>query len=384
VIDPGRLTLDDLETDPHPILADLRDNNPVAYLPHMDMWLVTRWDEVTQVCGDPDSFTANTNPSWLAECLGENMLTLDGEQHDHLAKGMRPAFAATGSGGEIRALLPAMFDRLIDGFADLEATDLMAAYAEPMANITLIEALGLTGVDWKQMAGWCRGVITGLANFENDPAKSAMASKANHELGVALDRQIDLAMRGGSHRGLADYLRAGFGRDEIVNNVRLMISGGINEPRDGLGLVVLELLADPSLLARVTADPESVRGVIEETLRFHSPVGTATRQTTREVDLGGVPIPPGSIVAAVLASANRDPRHWTDPDRFDPDRREGRHLAFSMGEHRCLGDWMGRQQIRIGVERLLARLPGLSLSEGVVLRGFEFRGPITLRVDWGH
>jgi cytochrome P450 len=112
-------------------------------------------------------------------------------------------------------------------------------------------------------------------------------------------------------------------------------------------------------------------------------VGTATRQTTTEVELGETVIPQGAIVAAVLTAANRDPARWSEPDAFKLDRGEGPHLAFSTGEHRCLGEWLGRQQVRVGVERLLDRLPGLRLTGDVELRGFEFRGPVTLEVAWG-
>jgi cytochrome P450 len=129
-------------------------------------------------------------------------------------------------------------------------------------------------------------------------------------------------------------------------------------------------------------DRSLIRKVTEETFRFHSPVGTATRQTTRDVELDGVTIPEGEMVAAVLTAANRDPRRWTDPDSFQVDRGEGAHLAFSVGEHRCLGEWMGRQQVRIGVERLLDRLPGLRLDGDVELHGFEFRGPVSVPVAW--
>jgi hypothetical protein len=85
----------------------------------------------------------------------------------------------------------------------------------------------------------------------------------------------------------------------------------------------------------------------------------------------------------VLTAANRDPARWTAPDEFRLDRGEGSHLAFSLGEHRCLGEWLGRQQVRIGVERLLDRLPGVRLAGDVELHGFEFRGPVSLDVAWG-
>jgi cytochrome P450 len=161
-----------------------------------------------------------------------------------------------------------------------------------------------------------------------------------------------------------------------------MISGGINEPRDGVGLVMYVLLTNPALLDAVQQDPSLVRKVVEETFRFHTPVGTATRQTTREVELSGITVPAGAIVAGVLTAANRDPERWTEPDEFRLDRGEGSHLAFSLGEHRCLGEWLGRQQVRLGVEHLLDRLPDLRLAGEVELHGFEFRGPVSLEVAW--
>jgi len=383
LIDPSAITLADLEADPHPILAALLRDHPVCHVPGMDMWLVTRWDDVVYVCEHPEIFSANTDPSWLRECLGENMLTLDGPAHDRLANGMRPPFAGNEAGRSFREALPEMLDGLIDRFVGDGATDLMASYAEPLANLTLLEALGFDSVTWQQLAGWCHGVIVGISNFENDPDKANIAAAAHRELGEALDHQLALVREQPDGRGLTHFLRAGFSRDEIVNNVRLMISGGINEPRDGVGLVIYVLLTDPVLLAAVQQDRALLRKVVEETFRFHTPVGTATRQAVRDVEIGGVTVPAGSIVAGVLTAANRDPARWSAPDEFRLDRGEGSHLAFSLGEHRCLGEWLGRQQVRIGVERLLDRLPEIRLAGQVELHGFEFRGPVTLPVAWG-
>jgi hypothetical protein len=383
MIDPSTITLADLEADPHPILAALRNDHPVCHVPGMDMWLVTRWEDVVYVCENPETFSANTDPSWLRDCLGENMLTLDGADHDRLANGMRPPFAGNAAGRSLREALPAILDGLIDTFEAEGTTDLMISYAEPLANLTLLEALGFTSVSWQQLAGWCHGVIVGISNFENDPTKASIAAAAHRELGEALDHQLELIANQPDDRGLAHFARAGFSRDEIVNNVRLMISGGINEPRDGVGLVMYVLLTESGLLEAVHKDRALLRKVVEETFRFHTPVGTATRQASADVEVHGVTIPAGSIVAGVLTAANRDPERWSSPDEFRLDRGEGSHLAFSLGEHRCLGEWLGRQQVRIGVERLLDRLPNIRLSGDVELHGFEFRGPVTLQVAWG-
>ncbi len=369
---PPEITLEMLERDPYPIFSELREHEPVAFLPRLDMWLVTRWDDVVHVCEHPELFRSNTEPSWLRDCLGENMLTLDGAAHDRLADGMRPPFVSSTALPVVRDGLPALYDELIDQFPAGAEVELMTAYAEPLANLSLAAALGWT-VDWHDLAGWCRGVCTGIANFENDTERAATAAVAHRELADA----IDAALARGE---LAVYVRHGFTRDEIVNNIRLMLSGGINEPRDGVTLVMWVLLTQPDVMAAVRANGSALRRVIEETFRWMSPVGTATRQATADVTISGVEIPQGALVAGCLSAANRDPRRWHDPDRFMIDRREGAHLAFAIGEHRCLGEWLGRQQVRLGVERLLARFPHIELTQPVELNGFEFRGPLALYV----
>lgn len=380
------ITLEELETDPHPALARLLAEEPVCFVPATGLWFITAWHDVVRVCEHPEEFRAETEPSWLREVLGENMLTLDGARHDRLAGAMRPPFVASTALPVVGDGLAGLIDGIIDSFAADGRADLMTSFAEPMANLALAEALGFVEIGWQELAGWCRGVCTGLANFANDPEKAAVAARAHRELADALDAELAQVARAGddARGGLAHFVRAGLSRDEIVNNVRLMISGGINEPRDGVGLVMFELLSRPGLMGEVRADRARLRKVIEETFRFHSPVGTATRQTTSDITIGGVTIPAGEMVAGVITAANRDPERWSDPDRFDPDRGEGAHLAFSVGEHRCLGEWLGRQQVRVGVERLLERLPGLELDGDVAIRGFEFRGPTSLPVRWSR
>ena len=126
------------------------------------------------------------------------------------------------------------------------------------------------------------------------------------------------------------------------------------------------------------------RRAVEETFRLHSPVGTITRQATRDVELGGSAIRAGQMVSGVLRSANLDEAHWTDPTRFDLHRREGGHAAFALGTHRCLGEWLGRQEVRVGTQRLFERLGDLHLApdQEITLTGFEFRGPAALPLEW--
>jgi cytochrome P450 len=101
-------------------------------------------------------------------------------------------------------------------------------------------------------------------------------------------------------------------------------------------------------------------------------------------ELAETRLPEGALVGAVLSSANRDQRRWTDPDRFDIHRREGAHMAFAIGSHFCLGAWFGRHLARVSVDTLLDRLPNLRLDSDrpVELKGWEFRAPLSTWVRW--
>ncbi len=385
------IALADLERDPDPILARLRDDEPVAWVPSMEMWLVTRWDDVAFIDDHPELFRAATAPSFLARALGPNMLTMDPPEHTRVREMIVPPFQPGGRSGEfVRDELVAFADALLDAIepASEDSIEVMSAYAQPLAAGSLAMVLGLDAHGADRMWAWCEGLVTDIANFENDPELAAIGAATKADLGAALERRL-AAVDDADASAIASFVRAGATPDEVINNVRLMISGGINEPRDGIGLVLWILLTQPDLRARVTAEPAAMRRLVEEVFRVHSPVGTITRQATSDLELAGTAIREGELVAGVLRSANLDERHWTDPTTIDLDRREGTHAAFALGAHRCLGEWLGRQEVRVGVERVLARWPELELDDEhhpggeVALHGFEFRGPTELHLVTG-
>ena len=181
-----------------------------------------------------------------------------------------------------------------------------------------------------------------FGNFEGDPDKQAPADEASTELGEAIERvmaRLEDEPDGSVLSWMLRYERDGdrMTRDEIVANTKLMLSGGLQEPRDLIALTVWALGSDPDQLERVREDRSLVKAAVEETLRWAGPVGTSTRQTTQATELAGVELEAGALIGAVLSSANRDPSRFTDPDRFDIGRKEGAHLAFSIGTHFCLG-----------------------------------------------
>jgi cytochrome P450 len=258
-----------------------------------------------------------------------------------------------------------------------------------MSVLSLRFMLGLDDVAWEDILAWNQGMMPGLANFEGDDEKQRPADRASAALGAAIESVLDRVQDepdGSVLSWMLHHDRDGdrMSRAEIVANTKLMLSGGLQEPRDVMALAVWALGSHPGQLDAVRGDRSLVKAAVEETLRWTGPVGTSTRQTTRSLTLAGVELPQGALIGAVLSSANRDPRRFRDPDRFEIHRKEGAHLAFAIGNHFCLGAWFGRHLARVSLEVLLDRLPNLRLDpeRPATLAGWEFRAPDSTWVLW--
>jgi cytochrome P450 len=382
------ITLEELERDPYPIYARLRDEEPVAWVPAVQLWLVTRFEDVRRVDLTPEVFTAATEPSTLNRTMGVNMLGSEGPDQRRIRRVLEPPFRPREVEERTKGMIPALANELIDGFEARGEVDLFREFADPMSVRSLRFMLGLDEVPWEDLLGWNEGLMPGLANFEGDPAKQAPADEASAAMGEAIGRVLDRLEREPDGSVLSWMLHHGgedaMTREEIVANTKLMLSGGLQEPRDLIALVVWALGTNPEQLEEVRADRSLIKPAVEETLRWAGPVGTSTRQTTVATELAGMALEEGALIGAVLSSANRDPRRFTDPDRFDVHRKEGAHLAFAAGNHFCLGAWFGRHLARVSVGLLLDRLPNLRMDPDrpPTLSGWEFRFPDSTWVRW--
>lgn len=402
-----QVTLAELDADPYPVYRRLRDHEPVSWVPAVGLWLVTRWDDVHAIDVTPQLFTAQTEPSLLNEVLGRNMLGTDGDEHAFLRAAFEPTFRPKSARAFADTELVALADALLDELAAAGAADVLTGYAEPLSIRALQRFLDLDELDEADLRRWYEGFVVGVSNFERDPGKHELGERAAREFDAAVRPLLTERRRRPTDDALSSFIRARaddprpgpcaprgdadqpgerartLTDDEIISNLRLVWSGGMNEPRDLITLTLYALLTHPDALATVLDDPDGWVGrAVDETARWISPVGTSTRQTTRDTELAGVTLERGSLVAAVLSSANRDPRHWSAPDAFRLDRPRARALAFAIGPHHCLGEWLGRRIAIVGVGRALRRLRGLALDGAVTLAGWEFRGPTALPVRW--
>ena len=153
------IDLKELELDPNPILARMRAEEPVCFVPSLDMWLVTKWDDLMFMEAHPEVFSANTDPSFLARALGPNMLTKDRPEASRARDVMLPAFQAGGVAGRFASEnLVELTDQLIDGFIKDGEADLMTSFAAPLAAGSLAAVLGLDSHGWEQVWRWCEGL----------------------------------------------------------------------------------------------------------------------------------------------------------------------------------------------------------------------------------
>ena len=379
----SEITVEALEADPFPIYARLREKAPVCFLPAVGLHLVTRWDDVQHVATHPEIFTAEVDASPLVRTLGVNVLTVDGADHARMRAGMDAPMRPRAVEGYAPGVIEPIARRHLDAIAAGPGAELMSTYCEPVSVLALAAVMGLGDLDADTLRRWFGDLATGGANFEQDAEKQAVADATSAEIDARVGPLLDRLEREPDESVLSHMLAADATRAEVLSNLKLILLGGMQEPGHALGICVWALLTHPETLARVLADRGLIRPAVEEALRWHSPVGTQTRQVTQPVSLSGVDLQPGDALAAVLASANRDERHWPDADRYDIDRR-GAHAAFGLGAHHCAGAPLARYEVRLPLEMLLDRFPKLRLDPAheVELAGWEFRAPTALHVLW--
>ncbi len=374
--------VEDLERDPYPIYARLREEAPAAFVESVGLWLLTRWDDVQHVVKSPDTFTAETDPSTLNRTFGKNLLGSEGAYHRRVRSIIQPWFRHQAIGHFPDEVVAPVAHDLVDGFAGQGEVELVTQFAEPLSARVLRRAMGLHDIDEDTLRRWFAELAQGAANFEGDPAKQRVADAASAEVDQTVQPILDRLEAAPDDTLLSSMLHTEvdgerLSREEIQSNLKVMIVGGLQAATDLISISLWALLSHPEQAARVAADPDLVAQAVEEGARWHSPVGTSTRQTTADTEVAGVPLEKGALVAAVVASANRDGRYWERPDDYDIDGHRKPHLAFAGGAHVCVGALLGRYEARTGLRVLFERLPDLRLDPDrpAVLTGWEFRSP---------
>jgi cytochrome P450 len=370
----------ELSRDPYPAYRRLRDQGACVWLEAAGRYVVPRWEDVVEL-DDRPGITAREEPSLMTRAMGRSMLRTDGEEHARLRAPAQAPLRFRGFAARWGDMLEREAHDLLTPLRERGRMDVLRDFAGPFAARTLKVLLGLHAARDADLEFASQAFIDGIGNYADDADTWERCERANRLVDEAITADWDRAEEGTVLRALVD---AGtYGEDEVRANIKLFISGGLNEPRDVIATALHALLADPEQEALVREDPGNLAKAAEESLRWTSPIGMFPRVVHEDTELGGAELPAGTRIGVLIASANRDERHWEDPDRFDLRRATVRHMAFSRGPHVCPGAYVARQQVARAALPALLALPGIRLATAdVPYQGWVFRGPTRLDVVW--
>lgn len=385
------ITVADLEADPYPIYARLRAEQPVAFVPAVNCWLVTRADDVETVTSRTDLFTAEAPESPVDLSFGgATLMTMDGPAHLELRRTLdarfRPRVVATYIEDLVTPLARQALDRLL---ARPERTaELMHDYFEPISVLSLGRVLGLGDLGADTLMDWFHGLAMGATNFEQDPGKQAASDAAARDIDGCLRPRMEHLRVDPDESVIASMLThgcpAGAARtvEQVMPSLKVVLLGGMQEPGHGAGSCLAGLLAHPEQLAWLRENPQAWDDAVHEALRWVAPIGTMQATALVDVELGGAVIPQGAFVSAVVSSACHDEALFDRPEEFDIRRPRQPNAAFGYGPHFCAGHQFSRDLERIALRMLVDAMPDLRLTAPVEFRGWEFRAPTALHVAW--
>jgi cytochrome P450 len=368
--------------DPYPMFAEMRRTNPVTHVTMMnrESYVVTRYDDVAAVLRDGDTFSSRAN-SEVSKFMGRTILEMDGKEHSRHRSLITSIFTARAIDA-LEPVIEALVHERVDAFGSDGRADLVTALTTIFPVQVIAHIVGVPRTDYASFMRWSLDLIA----FSKNPQRGRDASRTLHDYLLPIVRERRAAPRDDVITKLVTGTVEGVGLtdDEVISFLRLLLPAGAETTSRLMASMLFALLAErEERLERVRADRSLVPWVIEETLRWETPVLFVARQAMRPTSIGGVAIPEGMTVSAVIASANRDETHYTDPDRFDLDRRADDHLSFGFGRHFCLGYHLAKTEARAVLAAVLDRLPGLRLDPDVEpprITGLAFRSPRTLPV----
>jgi cytochrome P450 len=302
-----------------------------------------------------------------AEHLRERQLLFPALSPRTVAEYWRPKFEAA-----THAVLHALKPR---GRCDLARDFAMPVSAEALKAIT-----GLTTMTAEEMDGASQGMIDGCANYAGDPDVEARCHAATALIDTHIDRQCEAPP---PRSALAVQLAAGLPMENTRANVKLIISGGQNEPRDAIAGTAGTLLAHPEQLAMIRSGAATWHQAFAEYVRWQSPIGMSPRRVARPFEIDGDRVEPESRVFLMFSSAGRDEAHFEDADTFEVTRDTSRAIPFGAGPHFCAGAAAARCLVaEVALPMLFDALPGLELDADIRFHGWAFRGPVAVPVRW--
>ncbi|MEU5304515.1 cytochrome P450 [Streptomyces noursei] len=387
---------------PYPMYQRMRDKCPIFFDETRNVWVVTRHADVLTVALDPETYSsenavrlsAGDEPDEVREVLRQgwsltpNLTESDGEQHRQLRAMVGRVFTP-GKVAQLDPFIRKTIDELVDGFIDAGHTDIIERYAWPLPLITMARILGIPQDDVPQLHQWSYDWLrlSESAHALPDRVKYAhsVVAMQHYIMDLFQDKEatdgddlISLLLQSAQEAAM-DTVQV----MQLVMN--LIIAGHVTVTR-AIGNGIVTLLDHQLDVRESQLDEQRTKTMVDEILRFESPVQGLFRTVMTDTELGGARLRRGDRVMVHWGAANRDERVISDPEGFDIERRTSRHnLAFGRGIHACLGAPLARLQLQIAIPRLFERLPGLRLASPdswIRDRILIARGFVSLELRW--
>jgi cytochrome P450 len=364
------VTLADLEeAGREHVLDELREREPVTWLPALGGWLITAREPARQILLPKSGATVEAEQNMVRASLGRMMLTVDGEEHERYRQPFEAPFRAREVerefGTPIRELARELIGR-IEG-----ETELTEAFAAPFAVRAAAQVIGLPLDDVPRIDGFY-AAFAGAMEYTGDPEPLARAEAARAEL-------TDLLIEGLARSKVVE--KSDLTPEQVAAQLRVVMFGAIETIQASVLTTLMLLIQHPEAMAEVRADRSLLAGAVDEAIRWMPPVAFMERWTREPVTLAGVEIGEREFVGVSVIAANRDPSVFADPVRYDIHRANSRHgLSFSSGEHHCLGVHLARMQTVTALEEMLDAWPSVDLVSVTPPSGFAFRRPADMIV----
>lgn len=386
------LNSESFRRDPFAWYAAVHAASPVVHEPRLDLWLAFDYPTVKRVLTDQAAFSsAVTAPGSPA---GEWLLFLDPPRHGKLralvASAFKPSIIPS-----LEPLIGELARELVAALPREGDVELCSAFTVPLPMMVIAELLGATRHDWPLYREWADALLR-LSSRVTGGDGAATALDEVTPLRQTMWRYLEPLFEERRARPREDLLSTlvhaevdgeRLSTDELIGFFQILLIAGSETTTNLLGSAVLCFADHPEALARVRAEPALLPAAIEEILRFRSPLQAMFRATRHELELGGRAVPAGKVVLAMMGAANRDPRHFPEPDRFDVERfrspaQPSAHLAFGHGMHFCLGAPLARLEARVALPVLFERFPSLALSAAgwQPRESFNVHGPARLHL----